>query len=128
MPAVVDILCSEASGSGAEICGSSSAIAKSDSEREKEKARSQKEHVGSCALSFCLFPFPVLAAESKLVMSKGQLIDDIRAMNPTAQPAFLSQFDEESLRAYAERLRGAGERRRRIGGWSRKRPALRAAS
>jgi len=61
-------------------------------------------------------------------MTKGQLIDDIRAKNPTAQPEFLSQFNEDVLRAYADRLRDAAEHRRRIGGWVRKRRDLRAAS
>jgi hypothetical protein len=61
-------------------------------------------------------------------MSKGQLIDDIRSLNPTAQSTFLLQFDENALRAYVDRLREASMHRRRIGGWVRKKRPLRAAS
>jgi hypothetical protein len=62
-------------------------------------------------------------------MSKGQLIDSIRNLNTTAQATFLEQFDEQVLQQYAERLQAAAERRRRIGGWVRKKKVnLKAAS
>jgi hypothetical protein len=38
-------------------------------------------------------------------MSKRQLIDDIRQYNPTAQPQFLSQFDEAELQQYLDHLK-----------------------
>jgi hypothetical protein len=61
-------------------------------------------------------------------MTKRQLIDDIRQFNPTAQPTFLSQFDEASLGQYLEHLRSAQEKRLRIAGWVRKQPKLRLVS
>ena len=40
-------------------------------------------------------------------MSKRQLIDDIRQLNPTAQPQFLAQFDEEELQEYLDHVKSA---------------------
>jgi hypothetical protein len=53
-------------------------------------------------------------------MNKRQLIDDIRRYNPTAQPTFLAQFDEASLRQYFEHLQSAARKHVRIAGWVRK--------
>jgi len=46
-------------------------------------------------------------------MNKRQLIDDIRRYNPTAQPRFLSQFDEASLHQYLTHLESAHLKRTR---------------
>ncbi len=53
-------------------------------------------------------------------MSKRQLIDDIRTLNPTARPQFLAQFDEESLRQYFDHLRDAREKRLKVASWIRR--------
>lgn len=47
-------------------------------------------------------------------MNKRQLIDAIRAHNPTASERFLKQFEEEELARYLDNLEGAAERRRLI--------------
>ena len=60
-------------------------------------------------------------------MSKGQLIDEIRGLNPTASPEFLAQFNELDLQQYLDRLQDAHDNRLRITGWSRPRPDLRKA-
>jgi hypothetical protein len=57
-------------------------------------------------------------------MSKRQLIDDIREMNPTATAPFLAQFDESALRQYLEHLKAAKSKRVHIAGWVRKRPSV----
>ncbi len=46
-------------------------------------------------------------------MNKRQLIDDIRRYNPTAQPRFLSQFDDEALKQYLNHLECAHLKRTR---------------
>jgi hypothetical protein len=61
-------------------------------------------------------------------MSKRQLIDDIRNLNPTAMPQFLAQFDEESLKQYLEHLQAAELKHVRIAGWVRRQPKLRLVS
>jgi hypothetical protein len=63
-------------------------------------------------------------------MNKGQLIDGIREINQTAEPEFLSQFDEEALRQYLEHLKKAQEKRVRVMGWVRTipRPRFRMVS
>lgn len=61
-------------------------------------------------------------------MSKRQLIDDIRRYNTTAQPDFLAQFDEASLKQYLEHLEGAFSKRLHIASWVRKQPKLRMVS
>ena len=61
-------------------------------------------------------------------MSKRQLIDDIRKLNPTAQPTFLSQFDDAALKEYLDSLQAAQSKRLRIGGWVRRSPKLRMVS
>lgn len=66
--------------------------------------------------------------ESKHPMSKRQLIDDIRLLNPTARPQFLAQFDETALQQYLDHLRAAKEKRVRIAGWVRRQPNLRLVS
>jgi len=43
-------------------------------------------------------------------MSKRQLIEDIRRFNITAQPKFLSQFDEGALKQYLSHLESAREK------------------
>lgn len=61
-------------------------------------------------------------------MSKRQLIDEIRRYNTTAQPQFLAQFDESSLREYLQHLESANKKHLRIDGWSRRQPKLRMVS
>ena len=53
-------------------------------------------------------------------MSKGQLIDEIRRHNTSAQPTFLAQFNERALAKYLQQLEGAQKRHVRIAGWVRK--------
>lgn len=62
-----------------------------------------------------------LSTESKPAMSKGQLITYIRELNPTAEPQFLEQFDEEALHQYLDQLRAARDRRKRIHTFVRRR-------
>jgi hypothetical protein len=50
-------------------------------------------------------------------MDKGQLIEGIRRINQSAEPHFLEQFDEESLRQYLEHLKTAQEKRVKVLGW-----------
>lgn len=50
-------------------------------------------------------------------MTKRQLIDEIREFNPTAQPGFLSQFQEDALRQYLEHLREARAKRVQVNTW-----------
>ncbi len=66
--------------------------------------------------------------KAKHAMSKRQLIDDIRRLNPTAMPQFLAQFDEEALQQYLEHLQAAELKHVRIGGWVRRQPKLRLVS
>jgi hypothetical protein len=61
-------------------------------------------------------------------MCKRQLIDQIRELNMTAQPQFLSRFDEAALKEYLEHLRAAQLRRVRIGGWVKRQEKIRLAS
>jgi hypothetical protein len=61
-------------------------------------------------------------------MSKRQLIDQIRELNTTAQPQFLSRFEEVALKEYLEHLRAAQLRRVRIGGWVKRQEKIRLAS
>jgi hypothetical protein len=61
-------------------------------------------------------------------MAKRQLIDDIRALNGTATPQFLAQFDEAALQQYLDHLRNAQEKRVRISGWVRRKPRMRLVS
>lgn len=61
-------------------------------------------------------------------MNKRQLIDDIRRYNTTAQPQFLSQFDEGALRQYLDHLEGAFRKRIHIASFVRKRPKLKMVS
>jgi hypothetical protein len=61
-------------------------------------------------------------------MNKRQLIDDIRTLNPTAQAAFLEQFDERALRQYLEHLKAAQSKLVHIHGWARKRGEMKMAS
>ena len=61
-------------------------------------------------------------------MSKRQLIDEIRTLNPTAQPEFLAQFDDAALKQYLDSLQAAQSKRLRIGGWVRPRAKLRLVS
>jgi hypothetical protein len=58
-------------------------------------------------------------------MNKRQLIDDIRQFNISADPQFLSQFDEAALKQYLEHLQGARQKHLRIAGWVRRQPKLR---
>jgi hypothetical protein len=59
-------------------------------------------------------------------MSKRQLIEEIRNSNPTAQPQFLEQFDEESLHQYLKHLKAALTRQISIASWKRPQPRFRA--
>jgi hypothetical protein len=61
-------------------------------------------------------------------MCKRQLIDQIRELNATAQPQFLSRFEEAALKEYLEHLRAAQLRRVRIGGWVKRQEKIRLAS
>jgi hypothetical protein len=61
-------------------------------------------------------------------MSKRQLIDDIRTLNPTAHPQFLAQFEEIELQEYLEHLRDAVNNRIQIHGWAKKKSDLRMVS
>ena len=61
-------------------------------------------------------------------MTKRQLIDDIRRYNATAQPQFLAQFDEGSLRQYLEHLEEARRKHVRTAALVRKGPKLRLVS
>ena len=61
-------------------------------------------------------------------MTKRQLIDEIRAFNPTAQPRFLQQFDEKALSQYLDHLHSAQKRAVRLRSWSRRRDGLRMVS
>ena len=65
--------------------------------------------------------------ESKSLMQKRQLIEDIQQYNTSAGAQFLMQFDEDALRQYLEHLKAARERKVRIAGWVRKQPKLRVA-
>ena len=47
-------------------------------------------------------------------MDKGQLINDIRRFNVSAETKFLAQFDETALKQYLENLRTAQEKRVRV--------------
>jgi hypothetical protein len=69
-----------------------------------------------------------LVKESKSVMSKRQLIDEIRRYNVSVQPDFLSQFDEQALQQYLEHLEGAFQKRLHISSWVRKQPELKMVS
>ena len=62
----------------------------------------------------------LIGIESKSVMTKRQLIDDIRQYNVSVQPQFLARFDDDALRQYLEHLRNAARRNVRIAGWVRK--------
>ena len=68
------------------------------------------------------------AGEGKPAMNKRQLIDEIRKHNATAQPEFLSQFDDEALQQYLEHLQAAENKHARRIGWVRRGPKLRLVS
>jgi hypothetical protein len=70
-------------------------------------------------------PNPLQIYNMKCPMNKRQLIDDIRRLNTTAEPQFLSQFDETALKQYLEHLEGARQKHLRIAGWVRRQPKLR---
>jgi hypothetical protein len=53
-------------------------------------------------------------------MNKGQLIDAIRILNPTAGTQFLEQFEPDALQQYLEHLQAARSHSLRIHGWVRK--------
>ena len=61
-------------------------------------------------------------------MSKRQLIEEIRAFNPTAHPRFLAQFDDQALRQYLNHLQFAQSKRIKIAGWVRREPKFRLVS
>lgn len=61
-------------------------------------------------------------------MSKRQLIDNIRQYNTSAQPTFLSQFDEAALEQYLEHLQAAAKKTVRIAGWVRQQSKLKLVS
>ncbi len=61
-------------------------------------------------------------------MDKRQLIEAIREHNPTAEIAFLNQFNEAQLQQYLDALDAARRKDLLIAGWVRPRPRLRMAS
>ncbi len=63
-------------------------------------------------------------------MNKRQLIDAVRQLNQTAQPDFLAQFDEDSLRQYLEHLQSAQDKRLKVAAWVKSvpRPRFRMVS
>ena len=65
-------------------------------------------------------PIHICSSESKSVMTKRQLIDDIRQYNLSVQPQFLAQFDNDALRQYLEHLQSAARKHVRIAGWVKK--------
>lgn len=60
--------------------------------------------------------------------NKRQLIDEIRRYNTTAQPQFLSQFDEAALRQYLDHLEQARAKHLRNAAFTPKTPKLRMVS
>ena len=56
-------------------------------------------------------------SESKAVMNKRQLIDDIRQFNTSVTPKFLSQFDEAALKQYLGSLQSAALKHTRTPQW-----------
>jgi hypothetical protein len=54
-------------------------------------------------------------------MDKRQLIEEIRAINTSAEAQFLSQFEEPALVKYLEHLQDARNKVVRIGGWVKRR-------
>jgi hypothetical protein len=66
--------------------------------------------------------------ESKFLMTKRQLISEIRELNNHAQVRFLAQFDAPSLKQYLEHLKSAQQKSVRIGGWVRRESNLRLVS
>jgi hypothetical protein len=66
--------------------------------------------------------------KSMTVMSKRQLIDDIRRYNSTAQPQFLAQFDEDALKQYLDHLEEARRKHVRTAAYVRRGPKLRLVS
>jgi hypothetical protein len=73
-------------------------------------------------------PHCIRRSESKHLMSKRQLIDNIQELNPTAQTEFLTQFDENALQQYLEHLQAARAKKVHIAGWVRKRSNVRMVS
>jgi hypothetical protein len=73
-------------------------------------------------------PPNMASCESKLTMSKRQLIEGIRELNPTAPAPFLAQFDEGALKQYLDHLKAAQLKRVHINGWVRKRSDMRMVS
>jgi membrane protein involved in colicin uptake len=67
-------------------------------------------------------------AESKHLMTKRQLIEEISKLNTTAQPHFLAQFDEPDLKQYLEHLEGAVQKHLRINTYVKASPKLRMVS
>jgi len=67
-------------------------------------------------------------AKAHASMNKRQLIDDIRRYNATAQPQFLAQFDEASLKQYLEHLEQARQKHLRNAAWLPRAPKLRMVS
>ena len=61
-------------------------------------------------------------------MNKRQLIDEIRQLNTSVQPQFLSQFDEDALRQYLASLQSAHRKHLKIPTWIRQQPKLRMVS
>ena len=61
-------------------------------------------------------------------MTKGQLIEEIRAFNPTASAQFLEQFEADALKQYLDHLKAAQAKQIRIHGWNRKRENQKMAS
>jgi len=59
--------------------------------------------------------------QAATALSRGQMLDRIRSMNPTANAEFLGAFNDEALEMYLERLRGLMDAPRGRGGvWVRR--------
>jgi len=61
-------------------------------------------------------------------MTKRQLIDDILRYNPTAQPQFLAQFEDDALKQYLEHLEQARRKHLRQASFVPRGPKLRMVS
>ncbi len=61
-------------------------------------------------------------------MSKRQLIDEIRQHNPTAQPKFLSQFDDVALQQYLDNLLSVARKRAHSANWAEQSASVKIAS
>lgn len=66
--------------------------------------------------------------DKRQLIEKRQLIAEIRKHNVSVQDVFLTQFSEEDLQTYLQRLESAARKERLIAGWVRPKPKMRIAS